>query len=206
MRALLVLVGALAVLAACASVPEVVDNDLARARTAPDYATFKVRRVGLMPLDGKLADGEPGRVLQAALAGALARDASFEVVVLEAADLDEIPGSEVFRHGWSDPRTVLAIARRYRLDALLVGTVTELQSFAPQRLSAELDLIAVETGLSIWSASLHADAAHDSVQKALERWHADQCAGGRGGESLELYRISPRRFAEFCMAQVTDLL
>jgi hypothetical protein len=42
----------------------------------------------------------------------------YELVPLSTADLDEVRASEPYRKGRHDPRAILELARRYRLDAL----------------------------------------------------------------------------------------
>jgi len=192
-------------LAACASKRLAVGN-LARARVATDYASYRLVRVGLLPFRGAGVAPEQGRLLQAAFAQSIGAAARFEIVALDDADLEEVPASEPLRRGWTKPATVLALGRRYDLDALLVGTVTDAQAFAPQKLGLEIDLVATETGIAIWSSAVALDASEARGRQALEAWHAKNRAGGEGSESWELALISPRRFAEFAAAEVAATL
>ena len=203
-RALLLL-AALAPLAGCAADKAEV-SALARSRVAADYATYRVRRVGVLPFRGVALPPDDARAMQDAFAQALAREAGFEIVTLGPADLEEVPESEPLRRGYVRPETVLAIGRRYDVDAIVAGTVREARPFAPQRLAVDLDLVASETGLPIWSAGVALDAADARTRAALERWHATRRAGGAGGEAWDLTLISPRRFAEFAAAEVAAAL
>jgi hypothetical protein len=101
---------------------------------------------------------------------------------------------------------VLALARRYNLDALFVGTVSDVQSFPPQKLALELDLVAVETGLAIWSAEAYLDVSQERVRAELEQWHGRERAASEESESWELTLLSPRRFAQFAAAVVASSL
>lgn len=179
---------------------------LATARVTPDFKSYPLVRVGLIPLAGRALEPEQQESLQAALASELARSSPFEIVVLDTLDLEEVPESEPTRRGSFRPATVLALARRYNLDAVLAGTVTDYQAFAPQRLGLSIDLVAVETGLPIWSASVKLDASHEPVQQSLAAWHAAQQVADRATESLDVYWLSPRRFAQFAAAQIAQLL
>jgi len=174
---------------------------LATARVAVDFDSYALRRVGLLPVRGADIAPEQADVLQAAFFAEFSRNTLFEVVPLSAADLEEVPGSEPYRRGWYDPRTILGVSRRYTLDAVLVGTVTDYQFFTPQRLSVHFDLVAAESGAAIWSSSLHLDAANERVSDALAAY-----AGEHDGQGWDVALLSPRLFAQFAASQVAALL
>lgn len=188
--------------AAAASTP----TCLATARVTPDFKSYPLARVGLIPLAGRALDPEQQASLQDVLASELARSSAFEIVVLDARDLEEVPESEPMRRGCFRPATVLALARRYNLDAVLAGTVTDYQAFAPQRLGLSIDLVAVETGMAIWSGSVLLDASLEPVQQSLAAWHASQQVTECANESLDVYLLSPRRFAQFAASQIAQVL
>lgn len=199
------LAAVLAPLAGCAS-GRVDAGVLAQARVTADYATYRVRRVGVLPFRGVALPPDDAAAMQDAFAQALAREAGFEIVTLGSSDLEEVPTSEPLRRGYVNPQTVLAIGRRYDVDAIVAGTVREARPFAPQRLSVDVDLIATETGLPIWSAGVALDAADARTRAALERWHEEHRAGEAGGEPWDLALISPRRFTQFAAAEIAAAL
>jgi hypothetical protein len=202
MRALLALAFCTGLVSCSATRADV--GNLAHASVTSDFQTYGLRRVGLLPFQGEAIDVEAGRELQAAFATELSSGSGLEVVPLTLADLEEVQKSEPFRRGSIKPATVLALARRFRLDGLFTGTVTDLRGYAPLRLCVDLDLIASETGLSIWSASAHLDASDERVQRGLEQWV--QRSRGAADEGSEIYLMSPRRFAQFAAAQIAALL
>jgi hypothetical protein len=170
---------------------------LADTRIASDRETYTIRRVGLVPFCGSELTEEQAGMLQETFFSELSRYADFEIVPLTARDLEEIPNSEPFRVGWIQPRTVIGLARRYRLDAVLIGTVTERQVFTPQRFGVQLDMVAAETGVPIWTSTVHADASDERVRSSVQRWYETTRASRKSGESWELCLLSPRRFAQF---------
>ena len=131
---------------------------------------------------------------------------NYEVVRLRTVDLAEIPGSEPYRRGWYRPETILSLARRFKLDGMLVGTVTQLNPYPPQSLGLDIDLVSTETGLVIWHGSIHLDAADERVRDSLEDYFETKNAAVGSKESIGLTMISPRRFARFAAHQVAQLL
>jgi hypothetical protein len=169
---------------------------LASASASPDLASYPLRRVGLPPLLGSVLELQQGAELQESLQLELAAVAPFELVRLGAADVAEVRASEPHRRGWYEPRTVLELARRYQLDALLVATVTQLSTYPPQTLALQVELVACETGLPIWSAQIALDASDPRVRASLEAYERRHRTTG-GETSPQLTLLSPSRFARF---------
>ncbi len=184
---------------ACVS-PVPVETDLATAQIASDFGTYQLQRVGLLPFLGLELSADQEQVLQSAFFTEFSASTPFEVVPLSHRDLEEVPGSEPYRRGGYDPRTIIDISRRFRLEGVFVATVTNYQFFKPQRLSVQVDLVATETGVAIWSSSIHLDAGDERVRRSLEGWSS------RGGRDGEVTLLSPRLFAQFAANQMARML
>lgn len=183
--------------ASCASAPERVPS-FATARVAGDFDTYELRRVGLLPVGGPVVDASDAEALGIGLYSEISRTTPFEVVALGAADLAEVDPSEPHRRGVWQPRTVIDVSRRFDLDGILFATVTRRQMHPPQRISAQMDLVSSETGLVIWSSSVHLDADDAAVLDGLETW--------AGEEASDLALLSPARFSHFAAWQLASLL
>ena len=177
------------------------------ARVVQDFDSYRLDRVGLLPIFGDRVTQEQQEVLQSTFYSELSRSTNFEIVALTDKDLAEVPSSEPVRRGWYHTRTILEISQRFKLDGLLIGTVTDLQTFHPQRISVQFDLVSAETGLTLWTSSLHLDAGEQRVREGLETFYSlgeNEASGS--GEPWELSLMSPRRFARFAAWQVARLL
>ena len=178
---------------------------LARARAAEDLDSYSLGRVGLLPPLGSV--GDESAALHAALGFELTRQMPFEVVTLDAADLAELQLDQPHARGRYTPQTILAIAHRFRLDGLLVGTVTHLEPYAPQALGLGLELVAVDTGLVVWSSSIDVDTSELRVRDSLEAYQAARLGGGDPADDLSVLMLSPSslmRFAASEMARTFD--
>lgn len=193
----------LCVLVGCAGPREV--PRLGSARIVSDFQTYSLRRVGLLPPRGVPIDADQGAELTAALFAEFSAHTGYEVVSLDDHDLEAVPELEPYRSGKYRPGTILEVARRYRLDALWIPTVTDLQTHPPQRLGLSIDLVSTETGQAIWTASLQLDAARESVREGMRIW-AEREVGDVSDTTWELTLISPRRFARFAAYQIATLL
>lgn len=180
-------------------------ESLASAELAADFETYRIRRVGLLPFQGETLEREYAEVVQRAFHAELARQTPYELVRLEPPDLEEVPTSQTHRRGGYDPRTILDVSRRYRLDGVLIGTVTDFQYFSPLRLGVLLELISSETGATLWTSTVHLDATDPRVRRGLESFHRDR-ADSLGAERWELTLLSPRLFARFAAWHVARRL
>ncbi len=177
------------------------------ARVVQDFSSYQLERVGLIPVSGEQITPEQEAVLQATFYSELSRSTSFEIVVLDKDDLAEVPISDPVRRGWYNTRTILGVSERFNLDGLLIGTVTDLQTFHPQRISVQFDLVSAETGLTLWSSSLHLDAGDQRVREGLQTFYSFGAGdSAASGEPWELSLLSPRRFARFAAWQIARLL
>ncbi len=175
---------------------------LASADVTNDYATYDIRRVGLLPFGGKRVTEDQRAEFQLAFLSEIGQSTPYEVVLLAPEDLEEVERSEPYRRGWYRPRTIIQISDRYSLDAILFGTVTQQRTFPPQLLTLRMDMVAAETGLVVWSGSVHLDADDQRVVDGLKIYYANE----EDDQGWQLALLSPERFARFAAFQVACLL
>jgi hypothetical protein len=180
---------------------------LATARVASDFETYRVERVGLMPFQGSDLTAEQSAALEAAFFTEISHSTPFELVLLAEDDLAEVRHSDAYRRGWYAPETIVAVGRRYSLDAVLFGTVTQSQFFPPQKLSVSVDMVAAETGLVIWSSAVHLDATEERVRNGLEAYFSNTAGEAEdAAQDWRLALLSPSKFAQFAAFQVASML
>jgi hypothetical protein len=193
-------------LAGCQTVPPLEVPCLASARSAPDFDSYRLRRVGILPPVSAADVGRADlRALQEGLAAELARRAPLEVVLLEADDLEEVRASQPHLRGWYRPDTIIATSRRFSLDGLLFATVTHARRHPPQALGLSVDLVAAETGLVVWTSSVQLDANDPRVTQGLQVFYGRdprRPVEDPGRMPWELALLSPERFARFGAHQI----
>lgn len=192
---------AMVLLCGCVIAPD--PRPLASATIASNFQTYSIRRVGLL----RLHDDALHRAL----------DRAIRIEFLEASDYLIAPtytgalGSGALperRSGSPFPLEVLPPEVLEGLDALLVPEVIASRTSAPQRLELRLDLIACETGLTIWSATARVDSTDDEVRQRIREWQAQLPGGGGGDDRLRVQSVleSPERLARFAVHQLAGLL
>jgi hypothetical protein len=175
---------------------------LANAVVSSDFESYELRRVGLPAFVGRELSAQQGRDLQHALHTELAQSTPFEIVLLDERDMAELETSDPYRRGSYQPRTIIGLSRRYNLDGILFGTVSQQRFFPPQLLSLEVDMVSAETGLVIWSGAVDLDGADQRVIDGLRVYYGNE----EDQESWRVALLSPERFARFAAFQVACLL
>jgi len=198
------LVCALAV--GCRSTPTLSVPLLSHASMAEDFNTYELERVGLMPTLGRTVDPSSATALEQGLLAEVSRGTPLELVPLTAHDLEEIRGSDPHRRGRYDVRTILEVSRRYRLDAVMFATILQQKQYPPMMLGVQVDVVAAETGLVIWSGTVHLDANDFEVQRGLEAYFGRENGEEAKANNWDLALLSPTRFAHFAAYQIARVL
>lgn len=189
----------------CASSERAIPR-LGSAEVVADFDSYAIRRVGILPFADPNGASEPNGLLQGAFFAELQRSTPYDLVLLGNQDLEEIRRAEPHRRGALRPDTLIALARRYRLDAVLFGTILQQQLFPPQMLSLRADLVSAETGQVLWSGRLHLDANRAEVRDGLRAYYGEGGGPTSGDPSWELALLAPARLARFAAWQVALLL
>lgn len=200
---------ACALLPACALTQPVTMPVLAEAEVAADFHSYSIRRVGLLPFAGHDVPERQSQALQRGLYIEIDQSTPFEVVLLTARDLQEVEESQPHRRGWYQPRTIIELSRRFNLDAILFGTVTQQRFYPPQSIGLQVDMVAAETGQVVWSSSVALDASDPRVIDGLKAFYTlpeDNLLLEEESEDWELALLSPERFARFAAYQIAQLL
>jgi hypothetical protein len=201
----LALAGGLALLGGCQAAPEA--PLLAVAKLAPDFETYTLRRIGLMPIPPSgLESVEQRRLLDdftASVRAEFAAATPYEWIALSEFDTAEVPASDPMRTGNYQAATLITLARRYSLDGLLFVSLIDQHPYPPQRLSAAVELVAADTGQVIWNSAVQLDATDGRVQRGLEAYYGSL---GDATTDWHVALLSPRRFADFAAWQLAQLL
>jgi hypothetical protein len=191
------------VLAGCSSLPTREVPVLATGKITSDFASYSIRRVGLLPIHADADERAGDDSLEQAFQAELVASTGYEVISLSQHDFLEFEALEPFRRGSYSAATLLELRRRFMLDAVAVGVVSNRRVVPPQRLGVQLDLISCETGATLWSSRVLLDAADAETREALDIWSEQHTESIDGAE---LVLLSPRRFARFAAWQVMQLL
>lgn len=181
----------------------------ARARVVPDFGSYVVQRVGVLPVDvpsdrGQ-AHADEAAFLQDWFVSQIALGTPYEVVALPPHVLEHIDRSDPRLRGHHEADAIVELARRFKLDAVLLVQVTDQNPYPPQSISVVAEMVATETGSTIWSSDVHLDARDARVREGLEAFSARDLAE-QGDSDWSVVLLSPRRFSEYALWQIAQML
>lgn len=181
---------------------------LATGQLAADFKTYPLRRIGLLPVQPRPGNPSAPQAeqiqdwTQAAFAQ-FSRATPYEILPLEPADLGELDLGQPLRAGSYRLEALAELARRNALDGLLWVHVTGQRIYPPLGLDLSAELVALESGQVIWTASVHLDANDPAVIQGLEAYYRQESTSG---EVWSVALLSPQRFANFGLWQIAQLL
>ena len=156
-----------------------------------------VRRIMVLPFRetaGVQADIDGVRD---AFLGELAKIQRFEVTPLpNGTDEDE----KIYRaltRGRISADALVALAKRYKLDGVLVATITNYRPYLPQHLGLRVKLFSVHSGSYIWAAEGLYDANDARTLEDLEHYQKSFLAPETSMHGERINLLSPRKFATY---------
>ena len=172
----------------------------------PGFEWSFVRRILLVPLANESASPHAPTELQDALAARLQCSGRFEVV-LPASDVRVTCLDTVRTNGRFDEAELLRLAAEYQVDAVLFGTVTQYQPYAPLRIGLSLRLISPSDAAVIASVDGLWDARDKSVAEQARSYHSLVLGSDRALLGDDVVLESPHLFQRFaCHEAVTALI
>lgn len=156
-----------------------------------------VRRIMVLPFAREAGvDADPQNVRDAFVAE-LQKLRRFEVVPLPATAQEDDELNRSIHRGRLSTEAMVRLCDRYRLDGLLVGTVTAWRAYTPPHLGMRTQLISVHSGATIWAVDALYDSADrttvDDLQLYSKRTQADD--GTLHGWEMNL--LSPTKFTNY---------
>ncbi|MHC4261086.1 MAG: hypothetical protein ACYSWX_01065 [Planctomycetota bacterium] len=183
---------------------------LARAQIAPDFQTYDIRRVALLPPMGPRDTDTPRPAalneLQDDLLGFLSSGTPFEFVELSRADLGEIQRDDPIRDGRLSIDSLLGIAERFRVEAVFYSQVTREQLYPPLSVGLQAEMVSVDTGQVLWTADVQLSGDDAPVRDAIRDFYEREQGEREGGDGWKVALVSPRRFTRFAAWQLAQLL
>ncbi|MEO0650272.1 MAG: hypothetical protein AAFZ65_06305 [Planctomycetota bacterium] len=183
---------------------------LARAQVTPDFATYDVRRVALLPVRGPRDAETPRpaalRQLQDDLASFIATGTRYEVLELSEADLIELAIDDPLVDGYLSVESLLGIADRFRVEAVVHTQVLHERVHPPLSIGLHAEMASVDTGQTLWVADVQLDGSEVPVRAAIEDYYRREAGQPDGGDGWKVALISPQRFQRFAAWQLAQML
>ena len=197
MRRTFCLAGLGLALAACGALPRPPAQKPINCYFGDERDLHSVRRVMVLPFD--IADGIDADTfpLRATFMQELQKLGAFEIVPLpDRAEEDREIQKSVVR-GRLSSDAVVALCKRYQLDAVLMGTVTSYRPYKPPHLGLKVQMLSIHSASTIWAADGTWDATETASLDDIQHYSRSYASKEESLHGWEFLLISPTRFAAF---------
>lgn len=170
-----------------------------------EYKKICIRRVLLLPFEYNVDREAIIDEVTEAFAVELRKIGSFEVVVPSGNKTKLAPEHEIWDKGSINLSTLLALRKKYDVDAIVFGNITHYRPYEPMLLGVKAGMISTDTGTVVWSADGVFDSNENEVAELVKHYfestHQKNALYG-----WKLILLSMRRYSQFVANQITETL
>jgi TolB-like protein len=156
-----------------------------------------VRRIMVLPFREAASVQADTYVVRESFLAELAKLQRFEVIPLPSGTAADDKVYRALTRGRISAESLVALAKRYRLDGVLVGTITSYRPYLPPHLGLRTKLFSVHSGSFIWAAEGLYDANDLRTMEDLEHYQKSFLAEESSMHGVRINLLSPRKFASY---------
>ncbi|MEM7199126.1 MAG: hypothetical protein AAF628_02605 [Planctomycetota bacterium] len=167
------------------------------AHFGPASELADIRRVMVLPFktsSGVLADTE---AVREPFLSELQKLQRFEIVPLPQDAEAQFAIYNGLQRGGIQPEALTRLGDRYRLDGVILATITGYRPYKPPYLGLRLQMISMHSADAVWATDVFYDSADASTVEDLKHYTLSALAEPDALHGWELLLISPERFATF---------
>jgi TolB-like protein len=165
-----------------------------------------VRRVLALPLYDESEQGDATALLSRTLGEELSRLRRFDVVTPTASDAALKSSEAPHRIGQVPIQSIIELGRRYSVDAVVFGTVSEYRPYAPPRVALKLSLVDTQTGRVLWQVDDYVDSADARTAHSMRKFFDGVIDDQNTQFGDELLLTSPELFARYALRRSAKTL
>jgi hypothetical protein len=156
-----------------------------------------VRRIMVLPFREAAGVQADNQVVRDAFLAELSKLQRFELIPLPTGTEEDERIYRALTHGRVSAESLVALAKRYKLDGVLVGTITSYRPYLPPHLGLRTKLFSVHSGSFIWAAEGLYDANDARTMEDLEHYQQSFLAAESSMHGVRINLLSPQKFATY---------
>ncbi|MGQ3685815.1 MAG: hypothetical protein ACUBOA_12550 [Candidatus Loosdrechtia sp.] len=171
-----------------------------------EYDNANVRRVLLLPFTVESGRDKVVDEITDAFFIELQRVSKFDTVV--AREFRDIVSQQkdVWYRGLISAEAFLEAKKRYNVDAIICGTITQYRPYEPPVLGIKMGMISARSGNVIWSADAIFDSSKAEIIKLIKAYHKEYYQKMQSLYEWKIILLSMKRYAQFVAYQMLTTL
>lgn len=171
-----------------------------------EYSNAGLQRVLLLPFTIESERDKVTDEVTAAFSIELQKSAKFDIV--EAQGFQDILSQQkdIWTRGLIRAETIVEAKKRYKVDAIIFGKITQYQPYEPPILGIKIGMFSAKSGNIMWSADAIFDSSQASVIKLLKSYHKKQYQRKQSLYDWNLIMLSMKRYSQFVAYHIIKTL
>jgi len=166
-----------------------------------DLINFPVRRIVVVPFDGRECPAEARQVVTEALSLELQSALLCDVIPAPLTDERLVAEAGLWKRGRVDPEALIDARKTYGADAFLFGTLSQYKPYDPPIVGLKVRMLSARTGEVLWASEAIFDARRAEVRRAaMETMRNEGPKDWLSGDDMVF--MSPRYFSRYVAREV----
>ena len=171
-----------------------------------EYLNSKLHRVLLLPFTVESQRDKVVDEITDAFYIELQKSGKFEIIVPQGFQDILALQNDIWNRGLIRSETIEEAKRRYKVDALIFGTITQYQPYEPPVLGIKIGMFSAISGNIMWSSDAIFDSSDASVVKLVKTYYKEHYKRKQSLYDWKIILLSMKRYAQFVAYHMVDTL
>jgi hypothetical protein len=171
-----------------------------------EYENTSVNRVLLVPFAFETNREKVVNEVTEAFSIELQKSTKFDVVLPHGFPDELLQQNDLWTKGLVRAETVIEAKNRFKVDAIIFGTITHYKPYEPPILGMKVGMFSTVTGNVIWTADTILDSSDASVVRLVKDYYRANYQREQSLYGWKIVLLSTKRYAQFAAHQVITTL
>ncbi len=171
-----------------------------------EYNNTGVHRVLLVPFTFETNREKVINEVTEAFSIELQKSAKFDIVLPRGFPEELLLQNDLWGKGLVRAETVIEAKKRFKVDAIIFGTITHYKPYEPPILGMKVGMFSTVTGNVIWTADTILDSSEATVVRLVKTYYRTNYQRKQSLYGWKIILLSMKRYAQFVAHQVIATL
>ena len=171
-----------------------------------EYNNAGVHRVLLVPFTFETNREKVVNEVTEAFSIELQKSAKFDIVLPHGFPEELLLQNDLWNKGLVRAETVIEAKKRFKVDAIIFGTITHYKPYEPPILGMKVGMFSTVTGNIIWTADTILDSSEATVVRLVKTYYRTNYQRKQSLYGWKIILLSMKRYAQFAAHQVITTL
>ncbi|MBC8550192.1 MAG: hypothetical protein H8D23_11155 [Candidatus Brocadiales bacterium] len=171
-----------------------------------EYRNAKLHRVLLLPFTIESQRDKVVDEVTDAFYIALQKSAKFEIIVPQGFQDILTQQNDIWNRGLIRSETIVEAKKRYKVDAIMFGTITQYRPYEPPILGIKIGMFSAVSGNIMWSSDAIFDSSEAAVIKLVKTYYKEHYKRKQSLYEWKIILLSMKQYAQFAAHYMVNTL